>query len=396
MKVAFLTLSHNTGMYYGLIRMFRDNGHEITVFTPTYEGKNNIVTKDGIRILNFKSLPMLNIGIIRKGIANLLFPFLSVYGAKQLLKKDNKFDLILSTTPPIAFYKLVSFLKKTNTKAIFYLILRDIHPEGAKFVGLHKYKLIYNYFRSIERKLYSLADYIGCMSPGNIHFIEDRNPELNKGKLRELPNWENCVKYSDPISDIKTKYQLENKFIVIYGGNMGIPQGLDIVLELAAAKKHLKDVLFLFVGKGTERRKLEDKAKEMDLENVRFMDFIPREDYNDLIKISDIGLISLHKDLPIPNIPSKTLGYFVNKVPILASIDFITDYGEYIIETSNSGLWSYATDLEKLSSNFDTLYEDNTLRKNMGENGYQYFLRNFTTDKAYNEIMESYYSKNGY
>ena len=395
MKVAFLTLSHNSSMYYGLIQMFKENGHEVTVFTPTYKGKSNIVTKDGIRILNFKSLPMLNIGIIRKGIANLLFPFLSVYAAKRLLKKESKFDLILSTTPPIAFYKLVGFLKKKNKKAIFYLILRDIHPEGAKFVGLHKYKLIYNYFRNIEKKLYELADYIGCMSPGNIRFIEERNPQLKKGKLRMLPNWENKVEYSEPILDIKEKYQLENKFIVIYGGNMGIPQGLDIVLELAVSKKHLKDVVFLFVGKGTERGRLENKVKEMDLENVRFMGFIPREDYDDLLKVSDIGLISLHKDVPIPNIPSKTLGYFVNKVPILASIDFVTDYGDYIIEASNSGLWSYATDFEKFSSNFDILYKDKTLRIKMGESGYQYFLENFTTDKAYNEIMESYYLKNG-
>lgn len=394
MRVAFLSISPNSAMYNNLIKQFADNGHEVVVFTPIYNQKGFFDDKKEIKILYFKSMPMLNIGIIKKGIANLLFPFLSIYGVKKYLK-NNSFDLILMTTPPIAFFKLSKYLKKKNTNSILYLILRDIHPEGAKFIGLDRYKLIYSYFRSIEKKLYKLYDYIGCMSPKNIEFIKERNRYLQNDKLRMLPNWEDCPNYLPPNISLLKKYDIENKFIVLYGGNMGIPQGLDIIIDLAKEKKHLTDVIFLFIGKGTEKNRLENRAKDLNLNNVRFMDFIPREDYNEILKICNIGIISLHKNIPIPNIPSKALSYFASKLPILASIDKITDFGNYIIDKSHSGLWSYAENFNDFSSNFDIMYNNPELRIEMGKNGYKYLKENFTTDIAYNEIIIAYNYKYG-
>jgi hypothetical protein len=178
MKVVFFTLSHNSAMYNSLIREFVRKGHDLTVVTPTYSRKSTFVVEDGLKILYFKSLPMLNIGIIKKGIANLLFPYFCMKGIKQYLKNE-AFDLILMTTPPLGFYQPIKYLKRKNTRCIFYLILRDIHPEGAKFIGLDKIKPVYAYFRKIEKNLYQLADFIGCMSPKNISFIAEKNPTIN-------------------------------------------------------------------------------------------------------------------------------------------------------------------------------------------------------------------------
>jgi len=388
MKVVFFTLSHNSAMCNSLIREFVRKGHDLTVVTPIYNGKTALVVEDDVRILYFKSLPMINIGIIKKGIANLLFPYFCMRGIKQYLKNE-AFDLILMTTPPLGFYQPIKYLKRKNTRCIFYLILRDIHPEGAKFIGLDKIKPVYAYFRKIEKNLYQLADFIGCMSPKNISFIAEKNPTINIKKLRLLPNWEEVCKYEEADKNIRSKYNLDDKFIVLYGGNIGIPQNLRILLKLAERKKTLKDVIFLIIGKGTEKVKLMKEAKKMNLNNVCFMDFIPRDDYNNLMKLCDIGFISLHPKLPTPCIPSKTLGYLKSKLPILAVIDPITDYGEFLLDKSQSGLWSLATDFEKLCVNFDKLYYDPILRKQMGENGYNYFLKNFTTDKAYSEIITS-------
>ena len=386
MKVAFFTLSYKTVLYGSLINEFIDKGHEVIIITPTYEDKTKLVSEGGCKILFFKSLPMLNIGIIRKGIANLLLPYACMLGIIKFIKNEN-FDLIISTTPPIGFYSAIRYLKKRSVKAVFYLILRDIHPEGAKFIGLDRYKLIYSYFRKIEKNIYNLADYIGCMSPRNISFIAERNSYLDCEKLRLLPNWEPAVDYTIPNNEIKIKYDLENKFILLYGGNMGIAQNLQILLSLAEKKREMKDVLFLLIGKGTEVNKLKNRVAEMNLDNVRFMDFIPRSDYNDIMKLCDVGFISLHPNVPIPNIPSKTLGYFNAKLPILASVDPVTDYGEYIIDRSKAGLWSLATDINLLSENFDTLYNSSGLRSEMGENGYQYLKDNFNVTAIYNEII---------
>lgn len=388
METAFFTLSHLSPMYSSLIHELAKNGHDVTVITPVYGMKSKFVKENGVEVLYFKSMPMLNIGLIRKGIANILFPYFCIRAVKKHLSKK-KFGLILMTTPPLGFFQPIKYLKRRNNKSIVYLILRDIHPEGAKFVGLDRIKPMYNYFKKIEMELYGISDFIGCMSPRNISFVEENNPGIETKKLRMLPNWEEKKIYTEPNIKIRSKYDLEEKFIVVYGGNMGVPQNLSVMLELAYKKKDLDNVVFLLIGNGTEKAELEYKSKSMGLKNVRFMNSIPREDYDDLMKICDVGFISLHPKLPIPNIPSKTLGYFGAKLPILAVTDSITDYGEYILERSHSGLWSREEDCEKLYENFDILYNDFDLRKQMGENGYKFFIDNFTTDKAYEEIRNA-------
>ncbi len=392
MKIAFFTLSYKTELYGSLIQEFINNGHEVVVINPVYNEKSSFVNAGAIKVLNFKSLPMLNIGLIRKGIANLLFPYMCMRAIKKYLS-NYEFDLILMTTPPLAFYQPVKYIKRMNKNALFYLILRDIHPEGAKFIGLDKIRPLFNYFRNIEINLYKMANYVGCMSPGNISFIAEKNRYLDSKKLRMLPNWERQIVYTEPSEEIRVKYNLEDKFIVLFGGNMGIPQNLGILLDLAEIKRNKKDVLFLLVGKGTEKEKLKKQAHDMNLDNVKFMDFIPRADYNELIKICNIGFISLHPNVPIPNIPSKTLSYFNAKLPVLAAVDPITDYGDYMLHEFNAGLSSLSSDFEGLSSNFDTLYNNPDLCKEMGENGYKCLQTHFSPELAYNEIIKACYNE---
>ena len=76
------------------------------------------------------------------------------------------------------------------------------------------------------------------------------------------------------------------------------------------------------------------------------------------------------------------------KLPILAIIDSHTDYGKILDET-RSGLWSVGGDNESLFNNFDLLYSDANLRKEMGENGYQYFINDLTSENAYQRIINS-------
>ena len=82
------------------------------------------------------------------------------------------------------------------------------------------------------------------------------------------------------------------------------------------------------------------------------------------------------------------------RVPILASIDSISDYGNFVIDPSKAGLWSLANEFEKLSENFDIMYHNPILRNEMGENGYQYFINNWTTDKTYAQIIKSIQNEN--
>ncbi len=386
MNVLFLTIVPQGDLYITLADEFKRNGHQVTFVTPD-EGKTRFEDYYGHRILFFHAGKMRNVSIPRKGINNLLF---SSYALKAVKKHINtsEYQLILMSTPPLGYLAAIKYLKKNNPTIKFYEILRDIHPEGSTHV-LKKIPGLYGYFKKQAQELYDIADGIGCMSPHSVRLVQEGYLPSNKEKVHLLPNWGAQIEYQIPSQTILEKYGLGGKYVVIYGGNMGKPQNLTLFLRLAKEKMSLKDVVFLFIGKGTEKEHLRQIVRDEKITNVRIEDFIPREDYLDVLRCASVGIITLSPVMFFANCPSKTISYWQNKIPILASLDKVTDYGTYFLDRSKSGLWSYATDFDQLSENFDKLYTDPLLRKEMGENGYKFFNDNYTVDRTYDIIMNS-------
>jgi hypothetical protein len=114
---------------------------------------------------------------------------------------------------------------------------------------------------------------------------------------------------------------------------------------------------------------------------------IPKQEYQDLLSVCDVGLISLHEDFTIPNIPSKALDYFNVGIPVLASLDRATDFGQ-ILDEESCGLWSYAGDHQLFHENLIKLYQSPDLTSTMGQNGNTYFKQFLTTEIAYNTILK--------
>ncbi|MBR3412740.1 MAG: glycosyltransferase family 4 protein [Bacteroidales bacterium] len=390
MDILFFSLgSAKSSLYGGLAKYCSEKGHTVTMISPSRDGfSDNMV--DGVRCITFKALPLSGGSSLRKGVANLLLPFQSRRVFKRFFNHKNV-DLVLSSTPPVSFYLPIEYIRKQNPQAKHYLILRDIWPEAFNLFDFEKHHpLIYAFFRKQEKRLYAASDIIGCMSEGNIDFVANSNPEV-KDKLRLLYNWNSNFELKPSTVDVRKKYALEEKFVLIYGGNMGVPQGLDNVVCLAELIREKKDVVFLLIGKGTDKERIKKTVTEKHLSNVIIMDFLPKEDYDAILQTCDVGLISLNDRLKTPSIPSKTIGYWKLRMPILAIIDHVTDYGQNIIDKSQSGVWAYSGDTTAIIQSFEKLYSDATLRKQMGENGYNFFLKECTVEKAYNTIISQLY-----
>lgn len=386
MNILFFTLSPKSELYSSLADECSDRGNKVTFITPS-EKETHFEDYRGHRILYFHSGKMLNVNIPRKALSNFLLPIYCLHSVKKHISPLD-YQLILMSTPPLGFLSTIKYLKNNNKSIKFYLLLRDIHPEGATHV-LKKIPGLYSFFKKTANDLYQLADVVGCMSPYNVKLIQENYLIGDKKKVQLLPNWGRRVEYLPPSEDVRKKYSLDGKYVIIYGGNMGKPQNLTLFLRLAKEKQQLKDVLFLFIGSGTERENLRNIVKTEKISNVRIENSIPIEDYNVILRCASVGIITLHPLSFFANCPSKTISYWQNKIPILASLDKITDHGSYFIDRSQSGLWSLATDFEGLSSNFDKLYSNPELRREMGENGFNFFLNNYTVDKTYDSIINS-------
>lgn len=392
MKVLFLMfafpdMNKSFNMFTTIVEEFVANGHEVIVVAPSNDD-TNVNKEKGIDVLRVKTLPLKNVPNYLKGISNVLLP----YQFEKALRKhypDLTFDLIIAPTPPITLVDLASKLKLKN-KALFYLILRDIFPQNAVDLGfMNKKGLLHNYFRSKEKKLYQNADLIGCMSQANIDFVLRQNPVVNPAKLHELRNFQKLYKgFGNDHSDLKMKFNIEDKYVVVFGGNMGKAQQLENVLELASRCQEYPDVLFLLLGEGVQMRRLAETIETKNINNIRIQGTISKQEYQDLLSVCDVGLISLHKDFTIPNIPSKALDYWNVGLPILASIDAATDFG-IILQETQSGLSSIAEDIDSLKKNFDLLYANPLLRKEYGANGRQYFEDSLTPEIAYSTIINN-------
>jgi len=391
LMILFPDINKDSNLYSDLAEEFRNNGHQVYLAT-LLEKKYNLNTY----LENVKNLSILRVragnwfntnSLLVKGITTLT---IANYFKKDIERYFNKikFDLVIYPTPPITFAPVVKYLKQRD-ECISYLILRDIFPQNVQDLGLLNNQLLYNYFRLKEKQLYNISDYIGCMSKGNIRYILDHN-DIDESKLEILYNWGKVFYNSEVIAvDYKKKYGLENKFVAVFGGNIGLPQELEFLLELAKEYKYRSDVVFFIIGKGAQKEKIVNLINYHKLSNVIIKDYIPRDEYRNLLKQCDIGLINLNRTFTIPNIPCKVVDYFNTSIPILASTDKNTDLKQFL-QDAKAGLWSETGDLEAYKGNFGKLLNNKKLREELGKNGRKFLEEHLNVEEAYKIIMKHF------
>lgn len=382
------------GIYTDLVRELAHKGANVFIVAPREKRTNLptvIVENNNIHVLKVKTGNITKTNFVEKGISTL-----SIEG--QYLRAINKyfgeihFDMILYSTPPITFEKVVKFLKRKHHSKT-YLILKDIFPQNAVDLGLlKKDSLIWRYFRSKEKRLYELSDYIGCMSKANVRYILEHNASyIDKSKVEVFPN---SIR---PITRIASKnnsefllekYNIPDQVILfVYGGNLGIPQGIDFLLEVIREFRRVKGAYLLIVGSGTEYTKVSSYIEDLKPYNVGLLPMLPKDEYDQLLESAHVGLIFLDKRFTIPNFPSRLTVYMEYSLPILAATDENTDLKD-IIQESKSGFWSVSGDLEAFINNAKVLTTQSDLRERMGANGRQYLEENYDIRKTVDVILK--------
>ena len=402
-KLIFLTMVRldefsRRGIYTDLMRKFRSEGHEVYIVTPRErrEGEpTSLIEKDGVHILGVKTLNLQKTSIIEKGVGQILVESQYKSAIKRYLN-DVQFDLILYSTPPITFPKVIAYLKKRNPNAITYLLLKDIFPQNAVDLGMMSRTgvkgLLYKFFRNKEKKLYAVSDYIGCMSPANVDFLLKHNLEIDAKRVEVAPNSidldvdDNLDADFNEGNAIRIKYGLPiDKPIFIYGGNLGKPQGIDYLIKCLDANKNRKDCYFLVVGSGTEYPRLEAWYNANLNLNVKLMKGLLKADYDLLVRSCDVGMIFLDHRFTIPNYPSRLLSYLEYKMPVVCATDVNTDIGK-IAEENGYGYWCESVKPEDFTALVDKVLAAD--RKAMGERGYEFLKQNYLVKNTYNAIMK--------
>ena len=400
MNVIFLTMSRVSDIkfrhiYTDLLRKFKNECHSVYIVTP-HERSLGLPTElkedDGVHFLGVRTLNLQKTNAIEKGIGQVLVESQYKAAIKKYLS-GVKFDLVLYSTPPITFPKVIAYLKLQNPQAMTYLLLKDIFPQNAvdlRIMSTSGLKgVLYKYFRRKEKKLYALSDYIGCMSPANVEYVLKHNPEVSAEKVEVAPNSvELCPADNAEAAErdsIRSKYGLPvDRPVFIYGGNLGKPQGIPYVLECLDANADRDDCHFVVIGTGTELPKLKAWYHQRKPKNVTVMDGLPKAEYDRFVHSCDVGLIFLDHRFTIPNFPSRLLSYLENRMPVLCATDPNTDMGR-IAEENGFGYWCESNSVEAFTSILDRMIAAD--RQAMGEKGYEFLKANYTVDNTYGAVV---------
>ncbi|MNB99868.1 putative glycosyl transferase [compost metagenome] len=395
MKILFMTLAYPEGensrnLYVDLMQEFKNRGNEVYVICQRekrYRKETAIKLESGIQVLRVKTGNVTKTGFIEKGISTLMIERQFIQAIKEFYK-NLKFDLVIYSTPPITFVKAVEYVQRRD-RSRTYLLLKDIFPQNAVDLGImKKNSLMWKYFRNKEKKL---SDNIGCMSNANVDYVIKHNEEVEKSKIEICPN---SIKPEDKPNLsanekklLRMKYSIPQEAIVfVYGGNLGKPQGIDFLLKALEISAKLENVFFLIVGSGTEFGRLKDQISRNGQENVRLESYLPKNQFDEILSVSDVGLVFLDARFTIPNFPSRINSYMEYGLPILAATDRNTDVKEMLM-SAECGLWSESGDINSFVGNINQLKNQENLRLKMGTNARGYLEANFTVEKAYEIII---------
>lgn len=392
MNILFLfcslpNLSNKEGLFPSLIHEFVSQGHRVLVSSKGKDKKKSAVCiEDGIPILRIGGPEFTSVSNnVKKALAYQQYILKQRYYVRKYWGQE-RIDLIISHSLPPELAYVVGGLKK-HFNCPFYLIQSDYTWQDAVAYGFFSRKsLIAWYYQYWERRVFKLADYIGVPTNGSVRFARLQYPWLKKELFEVYPFWQSAMNVEKG-RGIREKYGLQDKFVVVYGGNVGPAQRIEDLVGLAEEVQQDQKIVFIILGKGSRLQAIKDIVSEKGLQNVIFKDFLPQQDYLQFLSACDVGLIMLNEAHATPNFPSKTMSYFDLQVPILATIDYVTDFGQFL-EDTETGLWSYSGDTESFKKNLLYLYQNSGIVASMKQNEREYFDHYMRPVHAYEIIMK--------
>ena len=310
-----------------LSREFVRQGHTLTVMLPSSGLSTPWLIEDfnGVQVLRLRAPKTKDINYVRRTINEFLMPLAMLHNLRKSPLAKQRWGGIVWYAPSIFFGSLANTLKKiSDCKA--YLIVRDIFPEWAADMGLMSRGLAYQFFKMIANYQYSVADVIGIQTQGNKIYFRDRKDcyiEVLQNWLTDAPN------IGCSISVASTA--LAGRKIFVYAGNMGVAQGMSVLIDLAERLLNRVDIGFLFVGRGSDAQRLREDAKARGLNNVTFFDEIDPTEIPGLYAQCHIGIVALDPRHKTHNIPGKFLSYMQAGLPVLATINAGNDLEQMIL-----------------------------------------------------------------
>lgn len=296
-------------------------------------------------------------------------------------------DVVMATSPPM-FQAFSAWLVAVIRRKPLLLEIRDLWVEYAVVSGVVKNPLLIALARWAERFLYRRATHILVNSPAyRDHIMATGIPAT---KISLVPNGVEVRAFAAAVKDpsIREKFQLRDKFVVVYAGALGMVNDIPVILRAAQRLADDTDIHFLLVGGGIERDALVQQANEMQLNNLSFVAPVAKTKMPGILKSADACVASLQNiALLTTTYPNKIFDYMAAGKPVILAIDGVI---REVVENAGGGIFVPPADDAALAAAVRRLKNDPAAARAMGEAGQKYVARYFDRDvqaRAFSDLV---------
>lgn len=375
-----------------LAARFADRGHRVTVLTamPNYPegrvqaGYGGLFCRERqgrVQVIRTWIYATNSLGTARRLASYLSFVASAMFFGTFLLPAA---DFVLVESPPL-FLGIAGYWLSRLKGARLIFNVSDLWPDSVVRLGkLRPGSAAHRFALWLERIFYLKAWMITGQGRGILDDIGRRFPATRRFLVS---NGVDPALFSRQRRSARLRTELGEgrSCIAMYPGLHGLAQGLEQVVDAAAQLRDLSDLMILFVGDGAEKPALQQRARELGVDNVRFLEPMPRVRMPELVASADIMIVPLRVHLP-GAIPSKIYEAMASEVPVLLAADAEP---AAIVERTGCGVVVPMGQPSALALALRRLHDDPALRRRLGENGRSAAETEFNRDRIVGRFIES-------
>lgn len=229
----------------------------------------------------------------------------------KLWVKYRSYEVMYFTNPPMSYWSALLLKSK------FSIVEYDIYPDALMNIGIKKSNPIFKFWKAINRRVFAKADMIITLSDGMAETLEEY---VDRSEIKVIPNW--CT--SSKLHPIEKKdnpfvkqHGLEDKFVIMYSGNIGYTHNVEYLVDVAEQLKNEKNVAFLIIGEGMKKQEVMSRVKAKGLDSFLFLTWQDAEMLPYSLNAADLGVVTLNEHTAKLSVPSKTYNLLACGKPLL-------------------------------------------------------------------------------
>ena len=377
-------------------------GHEVFVITTVPHYNNDPIAMERhplqaywgklLQKSNYCGMQVLHAWMPRKGKNKLLriIAWLGFHAISTLAGVVSQFkpDLILTPSPPLTIGASAWLLGLRHNCPFIYNV-QEIYPDVAVNLGVLRNLIAIRCLEKLERFVYSKAKILAVISEGMAKRIRAKN--VAEEKIRVIPNFvdTNDLRPLPKVNNFSLRYDLHEKFVVSYAGNMGKPQGLNTLLEAASLLKQESKIHFLLMGDGSERVSLIKHAQRLQLPNITILPYQPYSLMAEAYAAADASFVSQAAGTSSDGIPSKVYRIMACARPVIACTDVDSDLAS-LVTKADGGVVVSPGNAQAISNAIQQAFRKREKWLEKGFKARRFVLRNYsrsTICTRYHELI---------